>query len=119
MFKFSKSINTVKANPLAEMESAINSAIAVAQKNGVRDDFIVESLEGLLPGLQYRAHVQQERRRANPLPVMHDPRTMKPIDAHAEAARAEEKRTARELRQQQAAYRKSVEEAAKCEDFLR
>jgi hypothetical protein len=60
-----------------------------------------------------RMHDDQiERRSRNPNPVMYDPLMLAPIDYAGQSRRAEEKRIARELHEQQRQYAESVNQRA-------
>lgn len=118
MSLFSKRIETKKDHH-AEMKSAILDAINAALKAGVPPGSIERVLAGHAADFRRQEEARIEARSRNPMPTMYDPVTFKPIDAHGEAARREEARIARELREQQAAYRKSVNERYEREKFLR
>jgi hypothetical protein len=111
---FSKKIDT-KRDHTAEMKSAIRDAINAALKAGVLPGLIQRELEIHAADFRRAEEFRLEQRRANPLPTMYDQMTLQPIDAHGEAARAEEKRIADELRRQQAEYARSVDERGRAE----
>jgi hypothetical protein len=111
-------INT-RVDPLAQMKAAIAAAIDAAHKGGVPVGEIRNSLAHRVAMFDQAARAEIERRQYNPLPQMHDPVTLKPINSHEQAARAEEKRHADELRRQQREYRQQVEEAARLDDIAR
>jgi hypothetical protein len=65
------------------------------------------------------ALAEHDQRNRAPTMLEATPSGFKPVDFAAQAAKAEEERAARELREQQKAYREDVERRAREEDFLR
>jgi hypothetical protein len=111
---FSKSVDT-KHDHLAGMKSVIRDAIDAALKAGVPPAAIHQDLASRAADFERAEQRRIEARQYNPLPQMYDALTLKPIDAHGEARRAEEKRTADDLRRQQAEYARSVDERGRAE----
>jgi hypothetical protein len=113
---FAKTINT-KTDHVGAFKTALDDALEVALKNLPLAAIALE-MESRAAHFRRVLENQAEARRANPTPTMFDPLTYKPIDAHAQARRAEKARLARELREQQIAYAKSVDERGR-EDAAR
>jgi hypothetical protein len=116
---FAKKITTVKADPYREMRDTINSAIGTAQRNGVSADAILNHLIDVTEGMRRIAHAQREMRQYNPLPQTYDAETLKPINSHAQMAKAEEKRIAAKLKADQAEYQRDLEKRAEREKWTR
>jgi hypothetical protein len=114
-----KKITTKKADPLAELVKALGDALQVALDAKVPIGPIAHELERRAAHFRRMVDFALEQRRDNPIPQMFDQVTLKPIDGHAIAARAEERRNAEELRRQQRQYAESVNERAEREAFLR
>jgi hypothetical protein len=94
---FSKKITTTKADPIAEMKSAIGDAIDAARRAGVWPSVIISDLENRLDGMRsVELAWQQERNR--PMP----------IEEYERQARAEEKRAAEQLRRDQREYQEQL-----------
>lgn len=106
MSLFSKRIDT-KKDHVAEMKAAISSAIKSALDAGVPSGLIQEELARREAIFRLADQAAIEQRMNNPHPPMKD-RKLKVIDTHAEAARTEEKRMARELKAQQKAYQEAL-----------
>ena len=102
MTLFKKTINTVKANHVAEMRSSISDAISLASKNGVWPAHIIDQLESCLAGLRL-----MELNRQQMAPAQIDQVTLRPRDDRS-AQRAEERRAAEALRREQEAYAAEV-----------
>ena len=120
----SKSIDTRKDH-VAEMKATIGGAIDLALQNKVPAAQILKILEGYSPHngthsrLSMLALAEHDQRNRAPTMLEATPSGFKPVDFAAQAAKAEEERAARELREQQKAYREDVERRAREEDFLR
>ena len=109
---FSKSIDTIKADPYAELKSGLAELLRAAEKASVPPGAIAAALNEHVGLLEYRARTQAEAR-ANGNPVMIDAETMKPVDFHAQAVRAEEIREERKRAEQQAIWKRQHDERAK------
>ena len=118
MTLFAKKIKTT-ADHHAAFKKAITDAIKAAIKAGVPLGLIHGEFENRAADFRRAEESRAEARRADPMPQMFDAETYLPIDAHGQAARAEERRMAEELRRQQAEYRAVVNRRAEREDFLR
>jgi hypothetical protein len=119
---FSKRINTIAepVDPFEVMRQTISDAIDVALKAGCTPGAIHDNLERRLDALRLMEHTRREQQRYGMAKrYVATEHGIKEVDVYAEQAKAEEERNERELRQQQAAYRKSVNERAAREDFLR
>ena len=92
-----------------------SDAVKAALKAGVPPAAIHQDLASRAADFERAEQRRIEARQYNPMPTMYDPVTFKPIDAHGEARRAEEERTARELREQQREYARSVDERGRAE----
>jgi hypothetical protein len=112
---FSKRIETKKADPFAELVTALSDAIAAAVKADVPHGLIQREFESHAADFRRAEEARAEARRANPTPQMFDALTLKPINSHEQMARAEERRNAAELRRQQAEYARSVDERGRAE----
>jgi hypothetical protein len=117
---FSKSIET-KRDYFAEMRAAIDAAIDAALKNDVPPGLIQHELVGRGADFQLAEQAGGEARKRDPLPRIYEATEhgIIEIDGHAQATRDEETRIAIDLRRQQEAYAKSVDERTKREEFLR
>jgi hypothetical protein len=109
MSLFSKRIET-KVDHLAVLHAAIGDALEAAQKASVPFAAILREMEARAAHLRNIETAEIEKRSRNPYPTMYDQQTLRPIDYAGKARRAEEARLARELREQQIAYAKSVDE---------
>ena len=106
---FSKTITTTKTDPATVMRDSIAAAIDTALKAGVPSALIEREVEGHAAHFRSVERARIEARQYNPIPVMYDSLTLKPINTHEQIAKAEEQRIARELREQQAAYKEQQE----------
>jgi hypothetical protein len=110
MFKFNKTINTKKADPVEEMKSAISDAIDLALKNGVQPFGIIRDLESRIDGLRRQQNLIEERRRHG-MPMQYEATEAGIVkrDPYREMARAEEARTAKQLREEQEEYQAALQ----------
>lgn len=107
---FAKTIDTGKVDHLAVLVESLGSALQTALDAKLPLSQIAHELNRRAAHFQGMVDAAIEARSRNPYPTMYDQMTGKPIDYAGQAARAEEKRLARELREQQIAYAKSVDE---------
>lgn len=102
------------------MKTTIEAAIDTARKAGIGAGVIVEFLEKDCAGLlRAAAIIEADRRRATPVTRIATPNGVKVVDHYAAEAKAEELRTARELKRQQKEYQDAANERYEREKFLR
>ena len=114
---FAKAIDT-KTDHLAVFVKELGDALQKALDNKVPLSAIERELRSRSAHFTRMLESLIEERSRSPYPVMYDQNTLQPIDFAGQARRAEEKRIAHELREQQRQYAESVNERGR-QDAIR
>jgi hypothetical protein len=115
---FSKKIDT-KRDHFVELKSALTDAINAALKAGVTPLAIERELKSHASEFERAERARIDRLKYGTVTRIATDAGIKEIDHHAQQVKAEAKRAARELREQQQAYRDAVNEQYEREKWTR